>query len=186
MSYKVKRVLTVTAMTLAILTTVLGVLHLSGVALKSPSEWTWNQDERNEKNLLTTDCYVSNLTSDFEKGLKIDWKDDGSFVLSGKYEDADLAGNARFTYDFANVTLNAGTYTISSGNTHCDEQEFGLVVTYGNSTEYIGSKAKTITLTDTTTVTVGVFVKNNLRLWSLTSKITPVVAAGTETIEFYQ
>ena len=184
MSYKVKRVLSAIGIFLAILTVVFSVLHLSGVEMKTPDKWF--DKERNPDNLLTTECYMKNLTKEFDKGLNVKWNDDGSFVMSGKYEDEKLAKEARFVYEFATVQLAAGDYTISTGNDNCKKDEFGLVVYYNGQTEYVGSEPYTIPLDEESTVTIGLFVKNDLRLWSLSSKITPTLVAGTEAGDFYK
>lgn len=175
----------VTGIILAVVMLTTAALTGVGFATKSFEQNPFNK-ERNPDNLLTTECYMKNLTDEFDKGLNVKWNDDGSFVMSGKYEDDQIAKDARFVYEFASITLEAGDYTISTGNDNCKKDEFGLVVYYDGKTEYIGSEEFTLILDEESTVTVGLFVKNDLRLWSLSSKITPTLVAGTEAGEFYK
>ena len=138
----------------------------------------------NPDNLIVEKNYFNNLLDESDGGLKVNWKDDGTFVLYGKHEDKSLADAALFKSDFTSVTLEAGTYTISTGNDHADQEKFGLYVQYGSNIEYVTDEHVTFTLTEDTVVIVGFFVKNNYTC--LFHKIAPVLVEGSEAAEFYK
>lgn len=182
MSYKAKRILKMVA--LVMVGALLGgmLLHLTGTEIKNPFD-----REVNDKNLIKVEDYVKNLSEKTAKGLKIDWKDDGSFVLSGKHEDDNEANNAIYKSDyFVNVNLTAGDYVISTGNDHCDTERFGLYYVMNGTTTLVGAKNLTITVTEDTVISIGYFVKNNEYFFSLTSKITPILVADGQDVEFYK
>jgi len=186
MSYKVKKVLKVIALVLVCCTACMTVMHLSGAELKSPTEWF--EKDVNPDNLIVEKNYADNLIKETSKGLKVKWNDDGSFVLSGKHEDDNLANAALYESDsFVTVTLVPGDYVLSTGNENADVEKFGLVVRgYGDAAEYVGNKPLKMHVEEATTISVSFFVKNNLRLWGFNSKILPTLVAGTEAGEFYK
>ena len=147
---------------------------------------SWFTKEKNEANLLSYKThYIDNLTEEFDAGLKVKWKDDGRFVLSGKYEDNNLANNATTDpYDFASILLTAGEYTLSTGNDKCSADTYGLVITHEGKTTYVYDDPVTITIEADTTVTIGFFVKNNKYIFS--AEIQPCLVKGAEAGEFFK
>ena len=138
----------------------------------------------NPDNLLTVEEYNDNLLEESDKGLKVNWKDDGSLVLSGKHSDDNIANSALYSFEFATLTLDAGDYTLTTGNDDADKEEFGIKVTYGDTTHYVGADKQVIHLDEETAVTFSVFVKNNrFMAWE---KIMPILVEGTDAGDFYK
>ena len=142
------------------------------------------EKDRNPDNLLTVEEYNDNLLEESDKGLKVKWNDDGSLVLSGKHSDDNIANAALYSFEFATLTLDAGDYTLTVGNDDADKEEFGLKVTYGDTTHYVGADKQVIHLDEETAVTFSVFVKNNRTMfWE---KLMPTLVEGTEAGDFYK
>lgn len=142
---------------------------------------------RNEQNLLSYEQYDKNQTN-IEKtscGLHVKFKDDGSIVLYGKHNDANLTAQQRYESTFSNLILDAGTYTLSAGNTNADEDTFGLFVYVNGERFYVKNGQVTFTVTESNSAAVvGWFVKNNY--WILYEKLYPTLASGKDAIAFYE
>lgn len=182
MSTKTKTFLTVGAFVLAALTCLMAVCNTFNLDLGG----IFGKKELNEDNLINyKDHYIENLSKESSKGLKMKWNDDGSFVLSGKHSDSDLADTQIYSYGFATITLDPGTYTLCANNKDAEKDTFGLYAEIqGNKllTEKEGSV--TFDVTDSTSVIIGFYVKNNYRL--IWEKLCPTLVAGTDSIDFYK
>ena len=142
----------------------------------------------NDKNLLKVENYFDNrLKDETSKGMKINWKNDGSFSLSGKHVDEDLPDKNVICYEFTEILLTPGTYTLSAGNKNAAKDTFGVYAQAGDDIWYVeGDQDGTIsfTLTETKTVVIGWFVKNNYRI--IYQKVAPTLVSGEATIDFYK
>ena len=140
----------------------------------------------NPDNLLQYKNYDEKLMLDeTAKGLKIKWNDDGTIVLSGEHSDDDMNDNAIHTMDFVNVQLEPGQYTLSCGNKKASDDTFSLYAyVNGNYYHTYGNDASvTFSVDETSTVIVGLAVKNNYRMFY--TKLEPTLISGTEAIDFY-
>ena len=151
----------------------------------------FNDRDLNPDNLLKYEYYGEGngkgLTTEWEKGsLKAKWNDNGSFVLTGKYEDKDKADSDFFECHFATVTLTAGEYTFSHGNKNASKDSYYLHVT-STGTKPVEQDAfddkVTFTLEETSIVNISFKVKNNYRI--IYAKFEPVLVAGKTAGEFY-
>ena len=141
----------------------------------------------NPDNLLKfEENYNNKLTESWEDGsLKAKWNDDGSFALYGKYDDPDLASTDFFTYDFATVSLAAGTYTFSHGNDNCTDETYYLSIKSADGTVsgVVCDKSFTFELEEASNITVSFNVKNEHRI--VYAKFQPVLVPGAATGDFY-
>ena len=153
-------------------------LFVMGSVSALTAEKTLNPD-----NLIKVENYFDNLMSDSEKGLKVKWKDDGRFVLSGKHSDADIADNSLYTVAFTSVTLNPGVYTLSTGNDKCDDDTYGLYyIKNGESPVYVQEKTS-ISIDSITPVEIGFYVKNNYNI--IYAEFAPVLVSGDKVGTFF-
>ena len=140
---------------------------------------------------------MSKLDDKLDNGLKLDWKDDGRVVLSGKVEDDTKTGDQMpDPYAFVSVTLDAGeVYMISTGNNLCSEKTFGLYVEYNDSTGaaadpvFVGGDAVKLDFSEYTepvTLTISIFYENDHYYFPLTSVIKPTLVKGETAGEFYK
>ena len=184
MSTKTKTFLTVGAFVLAALTCLMAVYNTFNLDLGG----IFGKKKLNEDNLLKyEEHYSENQIKPDETacGLKMKWNEDGSFVLRGKHYDENLTPKELFTYDFALITLEPGSYTLSANNEDADDDTFGVyALIKGN--KYLTKDGKvTFDIIDSeTNVVIGYYVKNNYRL--IWEKICPTLVAGTDAIEFYK
>lgn len=151
---------------------------------------TWFEKDNNPDNLIQKANYIDSLIDESEKGLKMDWKDDGSVVLSGKHDDTSNDASDYYTYAFVNVTLPEGTYVLSTGNKNCREDLFGLHYKYGSGEnfvqDYVGEDDVEIVLTEETTITISIFAANKERFWGINSYIRPILVEKGNAVEFYK
>lgn len=146
-----------------------------------------NDKDLNPDNLLKyEEHYNDKLTDEWENGtLKAKWNDNGSFALYGKYEDPDIADSDFFSYDFATVSLAAGTYTFSHGNDNCSDETYYLSVKSADGTVsgVVCDKAFTFELTEASNITISFNVKNEHRI--IYAKFEPVLVAGEKAGDFF-
>ena len=138
----------------------------------------------NENNLIKTP-YFENVTKleETAKGLKIKWDDDGTFAISGKHVDDNLANNAHYEVAFVQVFLEEGTYMFSSGCKSADDDTYGLFIEYNGKKQYAYTEASMIVIDTPTTVTIGFFVKNNYRV--VYADFEPVLVKGDKAQGFF-
>ncbi len=137
----------------------------------------------NDKNLLKYENYVNKL-EESAGGLKIDWKEDGRIVLSGKHASDNTINNSKFTNPFVSVTLTEGTYQISSGNKHASPGTYGLYYVLNGERHEVCKNVDTFTVTGSTVIEVGYFVKNNEFI--LYAELEPVLVAKGDSVEFFK
>lgn len=157
-------------------------LFVMGSVSALTAEKTLNPDNL----LVKKDTYITNLLKETDKGLRIDWKDDGAFVLSGKHADDNEANNAMYMYEFATLELEPGKYTISSGNDKANAETYGMFVKYDGQIKHnVYGDAVTFDIDgeETKTVIIGFSVKNQYRI--LYAKFEPVLVKGDKAGSFY-
>ncbi len=137
----------------------------------------------NEKNLLKYENYVNKL-EESAGGLKIDWKEDGRIVLSGKHASDDTTNNSKFTSPFVSVALTEGTYQISSGNKHASSNTYGLYYVLNGEYHEVCKNVDMFTVAGATVIEIGFFVKNNEFI--LHAKFKPVLVAKGDSTEFFK
>ena len=175
-----------TIATILICVTLCGVALVfvgGGLNIENPFE-----RDVNDKNLLKVENYFDNrLKDETSKGMKINWKNDGSFSLSGKHVDEDLPDKNVICYVFTEILLTPGTYTLSAGNKNAAEDTFGVYAQAGDDIWYVEEDQDgtiSFTLTETKTVVIGWFVKNNYRI--IYQKVAPTLVSGEAAIDFYK
>ncbi len=146
---------------------------------------TWFTKEKNDANLLSyKKHYIENLLEKTNEGLKVKWKDDGRFTLSGEHKSNSVDNNSCYPYDFASILLTEGDYTITTGNDKCAADEFGLYVKHNGTTTYVYNEPVTFKVTADDTVEIGFFVKNNNFI--LSEELRPCLVSGIEAAEFFK
>ena len=139
-------------------------------------------ESTNEKNLINPEKdYMSKLPPTTEKGLKLDWKDNGKVVLTGSHNDGDQTSEYNHPIPFANVTVEAGTYILSTGNKYCGEKTFGLKYEYIKDGEtvvgYVADKPLTLEFDQDTTIKLSIYVRNGEKFYGIFSYIIPTLEA---------
>ncbi len=173
-------------------TSAIGGLAFISAGFNNMDPTTWFERELNPDNLIKKENYSKQFPDklpDEKKGdLEFKIKDDGTIVLKGQYKDADAADNHNETWALTSVTLPAGEYTLSMGNTKNNEKElFGLVAQIGgNAPEYVGANDLKFELTEETTVTISVYVNNDNRFFGIHSYIRPILVSGDVAVEYYK
>lgn len=136
---------------------------------------------RNPDNLLSGDYGWKDDVYNVGDGYKLTAKNDGSIVITGEYTGTD--GSA--VIDLEEVTLSAGTYTLS-GAPNGGNATYLLRVSYG-STNVIGdfgAEGGTFTLSSSTEVTVQLLLYPEHEF--LRTTVRPVIVEGSEAGEFYE
>lgn len=137
--------------------------------------------ELNPDNLYTPDCLDEGFVGVVNTGLgfSADAKDDGSFVLDGKYE-----GEEEFLYPFASIELEAGTYTLTSG-TETSMYSVYLTLTGGSSTKCFdfGGINGTVTIDTAATYELALNIVPGAEFDG--KEFYPVIVKGDEAGEFY-
>ena len=152
---------------------------------------SWFERELNEDNLIKKSNYDKQLPDDLANGLNINWKDDGSIVLTGKVDDTTL--NDEQDPDpipFTSVTLRGGkVYTLSTSNKNCSEKTFGIEVKYDDVVHRVGADEYIIDLSekeDYTEVCLSIFYENDVTYFGINSYIRPVLIPEGSTGGFYK
>ena len=156
-----------------------GLMVMSGVSALT------TEKQLNPNNLLNKkDNYVTALLEETDKGLKIDWTDNGSFVLSGKHDDDNEANNSMYRFAFAEIELEPGTYTLSHGNKKASDETYGLYVQYDGMIKHnVYGSSTTFELDKDTTVIIGFAVKNKINI--IYAKFEPVLVKGDKVGSFF-
>ena len=157
------------------------VASFTGASM-NPVEWF--KKDLNPDNLLTIDHYDDEKDRIATTGYGVDFKfnDDGVITVYGKNGDPSVGENEVKKYSFATITLNAGQYTIS-GYDKAQLNTLGVYAEANGETYWGDTENDTFTLTETTTVTIGLYVGND-KLF-VNAKLYPVLVTGDEAGEFY-
>ena len=153
---------------------------------------TWFERELNPDNLIKKENYSKQFPDklpDEKKGdLEFKIKDDGTIVLKGQYKDADASDNHNQIWALTSVTLSAGEYTLSMGNTENNEEGlFGLVAEIGGKApEYVGATDLKFEVTEETTVTISVYVNNDNRFFGIHSYIRPILVGKDAKVQYFK
>lgn len=157
---------------------------LAGLVLCGAITSVTAEKELNEDNLIKADNYFENLVEETDGGLKIKWKDDGRFVLTGKHSDDNIANNALYSVAFTTVTLNEGTYTFTPGNDNCGDETYGMYYKInGGEPVYVFANKAVITVESTSAVEFGFYIKNNYHI--LYAEFAPVIVSGDKIGTFF-
>ena len=182
----------------ALATTFLTTAAVSGIAFASKgfnngNVETWFEREVNEENLIKVGEYSKSLPTEVGKDgeLKLTKKDDGTLLLKGEFNDASQTEKAVHPIPFVSVTVEPGTYVISSGNKHADKDTFYLQYEYLKDGEMqtnsvYGEDVK-VEFTEQTTVTFSIAVMNGESFFGILSYLRPVlVPDGVANTGFYK
>lgn len=155
---------------------------------------SWFERDLNEKNLVKVEDYNDNLANELSNGLKINWKDDGTIVLSGKVDDKTKTDDQTpEVYTFTSVNLKGGKiYNVSCDNKFCSKSTYGLFVDYIDSNglkvaQEVDSNGLVIDLTDSgdTVVKLSFFYENDVTYYGINSYIRPVLVEGESVGAYY-
>ncbi len=133
--------------------------------------------KRNEANYIKT---WTLKTRDDGNGLKVTVdEEDGYFKLSGKN-----SGGSPIEYEYAEVNLPAGTYTLDCGNVGGSKSTYYMAVedTSGNVLGYFNFTGNEFTLSEATTVKVVVVVCGET---TVNATFKPIIYTGEEAQSFY-
>lgn len=147
-----------------------------GFTERDPSEWV--ALDRNELNLFDNTREEEKTIHDGD-GIDITMKKDGSIFVSGKYT---LEGEK--VVELGIVTLDAGTYTFSSGYKKTSLGTMYLKMDFGGRTvtaDFTGHNK--ITVDAETTATVSLVIKADQNIYAT---LYPMICEGTETVSFYE
>lgn len=153
---------------------------------------TWFERELNPDNYIKRENYSDQFPdklANADKGdLTFNIKDDGTIVLKGEYNDSTAANDYNCSWLLTAVTLPAGEYTLSMGNTkHNEEGLFGLMAEIGGrAPEYVGETDFKFTLTEETNVNIYVYVDNCNKFYGINSYIRPILVAKDVAVEYYK
>lgn len=156
---------------------------------------SWFERELNPDNLILKEDYNKKLPERLDNGLNLNWKDDGSIVLTGKVEDKTInAEQDPAPISFTTVELEGGkVYNIYNDNEKSSEKTFGLQATYlidGEMlVENVGNAPLVIDLTDVSgivSVDLAIFYENNVTYFGINSYIRPVVVVDGAASGFYK
>lgn len=171
-------------------------VSLSVGALVGIARWTGGsydvvsqiRGDRNPKNLLTVEDYTvekdknGRMEGSTKYGVNFKVKDDGRVVLTGTNKNYEGSTGAKYqTVAFADVTLKAGTYTIS-GYEKAGANTLGVYALV-NGDEYRGDIDGTFTISQETTVAIGFYIYNDVRTFNTT--LYPVLVEGETAGTFY-
>ena len=183
MKYKTKKILKIIGVCL-----LFGVLLSFGLSLMDGGSISNPlKKEINDKNLITEECYLeNNFEGETKGGMKITWKDDGTFVLSGKSDVEELSNKDKIEYNFAQITmLTPGTYTLSANNKDASEDTFGLFIKYGDKTVYTDKDGEvTFDVEEASTAIIGWYVLDEHLI--VYEKVAPTLIDGKDAIQFYK
>ncbi len=178
MSRTTKKILTYAAVIL-IAVTLCGTLGFvtKGFTERDPQNWVIR--ERNELNLFDNTRLEDKEISD-GTGIVVTLKKDGSVVVDGK-SGASEATNI----ELGEVTLKPGTYTFTSGYKKAGLYSMYLKLDLGGSfktADFDGND--NIVITSETTATVVLVISPDVDFNNAT--LYPVIAEGTESVDFYE
>lgn len=161
------------------------VLLCAVVSVTAVSLTNGFDQDRNEDNLLTLDCYesMSSRIHETGDGVTFDWNDDGSVRVRGKNEVEDLPEEAVSYYDFATVTLQPGTYTISSCYKKAEDTTLGIYYEINGEKVLETAEDGVFELTEITEVVIGIYVGNDI--YFAGAKLCPVIVEGDTAGSFY-
>ena len=136
--------------------------------------------DRNEDNLLTGKYGWKDDVYNVGDGYKLTASNDGTVKINGKY----TGSNGSAVISLENVTLAAGTYTIS-GAPNGGNATYKLQAVYDGVTVVadFGSAGGTFTLTTSEEVTVQLVLYDDFDFNNVT--IRPVLVEGSEAGSFY-
>lgn len=157
---------------------------------------SWFERELNADNLIKKEDYNDKLPSELDNGLKINWKDDGSIVLSGKVDDKSIdAEQDPAPVAFTSVTLQGGkVYNITPDNKSCTKDGFGLMISYVDANginvtnQKVDGDGAVIDLSaknGSTNVTISFYYENDVTYFGITSYIRPVLVEDGSVSSFY-
>lgn len=180
---KTIRMNTNTKIIVAVIAAVLGsvlVVGLLGNAFGFFDLDSIDLQKRNTANLIKSWTLES---GDYGNGIKITVDEkDGYFKLSGKN-----SGGSPITFEYAEVNLDAGTYTLDCGNVGGGKDSYYMAVVDNENTDnvlgYFNFKnSNTLTLDAKTTVKVVVVVCGDT---TVNATFKPIIYTGEEAQSFY-
>ena len=139
--------------------------------------------ELNPDNLLKYENYDKNqLLTDTGYGVEFKWNENGSIRVNGKNGDPTVKENEVKEYVFTSLTLEPGVYTLS-GYEKGKLNTLGLFVEVPGKQTYYTKPDVTFFIEETTTVTVGIFVGNDVNF--VLQDVKPVLVKGNTAGSFY-
>ena len=179
MSRKTKNFISLVAIFLAC-TFVIGALGFitKGFTERDPENWVLR--ERNEENLFDNTRTKDDII-DEGTGLKVTLKKDGSVIVDGK-----SGASEATSVELGEITLEPGTYTFTSGYKRAglyDSAYLKLQLGSSYKTADFGGHDN-IVITETTTAKVVLVISQDVEFNHAT--FYPVIAEGTEAIDFYK
>ena len=155
------------------------VFAFGGLKFENP----FNKDV-NPDNLLKYDDYDKDaMLEETGYGLTVKWKEDGSLRMNGKNADPAVDENQVKEYTFTSLTLEPGTYTLDSGYKNGQLNTLGVFATVNGQTYYAASSAKTFTVDETSTVSIGFYVCNDKTF--VNTALYPTLVKGESAGSFY-
>ena len=178
MSRKTKRILT-SALTIVLAVALCGTLGFvtKGFTERDPENWIIR--ERNELNLFDNTRLDDKTITD-GTGITVTMKKDGSVVVDGK-----SGATEATTIELGEVTLEPGTYTFTSGYKKAGLYSMYLKLQMDGSfktADFDGHD--NIVITSETTATVELVINPDVDFNNVT--LYPVIAEGTEHVDFYE
>ena len=178
MSRKTKNFISLVAIFLAC-TFVIGTLGFvtKGFTERDPENWVLQ--ERNEKNLFDNTRTADKTITD-GTGINVTLKKDGSVIVDGK-----SGASEPTNIELGEITLEPGTYTFTSGYKKAGLYSAYLKLELGNGTKTADFDGyDNIVITSKTTAKVVLVISNNVEFNNAT--FYPVIAEGTEAVDFYK
>jgi hypothetical protein len=165
---------------------VVGVCALIGNFTKGFTDWSFDRD-RNEANLLKLD-YKDKISGNLGNGITVTYNEDGTITLDGT-----STANEAVVIEIETIALNSGNYILTgveganTAGVYLNARAVGdSIAWYGDmiSSNANGGGGRTHTVaTDGTTYTIEIVVMPKTEMKNMT--IRPVLAAGTEVVDFF-
>ena len=178
MSRKTRNFISLVAIFLAC-TFVIGALGFvtKGFTERDPENWVLR--ERNEKNLFDNTRTKDETITD-GTGINVTLKKDGSVIVDGK-----SGASEATTIELGEVTLEPGTYTFTSGYKKAGLYSAYLKLQLGDSYKTADFDGHDNIVVETkTTAKVVLVICQNVEFNNAT--FYPVIAEGTEAVDFYK